>query len=142
MYGLGCLGVLIGQFDFVHDTFRAMLTTSGYVIDVNAIDTHQFRDDVTNEVIGSGYTTGGVGLVGVSCQYDTVSNEVRIDFNDPSWGPTANFTARNMIVYQVTGAAGNDSLVMWVDFGGDEMVTNGTFLYSVPPTGALAFTVL
>ena len=142
MYGLGCRGNVTGLIDLDSDSFKAMLTTSGYVIDATAIDTHQFRSSVSNEVTGTGYTSGGVALTTVTCVYDAATNEVRWDFDDPSW-VTATFTARNMIIYKNRGgAAAADDLVMWVNFGGDEAVTAGTFTYVVPTTGALAYTVL
>jgi hypothetical protein len=43
--------------DFDTDTFKAMLVTSSYTPNK---DTHDKRDDVTNEVAGTGYTAGGV----------------------------------------------------------------------------------
>ena len=45
-----------GDIDFDTDTFKAMLVTSSYTPNK---DTHDFRDDVTNEVSGTGYTAGG-----------------------------------------------------------------------------------
>jgi hypothetical protein len=127
--------------DLDTDSFQAMLTTSVYVIAANAIDTHQFRSSVTNEIIGTGYTAGGVVLTTVTIQYDLPTNEVRWYFDDPSWA-SATFTARNMVIYKNRGSAATDDLVMWVNFGADEAVTSGTFAYVVPATGALAFTVL
>jgi hypothetical protein len=141
MYGLGCKGSVTGQVDLDTDSFKAMLTTVSYVIDATAIDTHQFRSSVTNEITGAGYTAGGVALTTVTCTYDTATNEVRWDFDDPTW-TGATFTARNMIVYKNRGSAATDDLVMWVNFGQDEAVVSGLFAYIVPATGALAYTVL
>jgi hypothetical protein len=142
MYGLGCRGNVTGLIDLDSDVFKAMLTTSAYVIDATAIDTHQFRSSVTSEITGTGYTAGGVTLTTVTVTYDAASNEVRWDFDDPSW-PGATFTARNMVIYKSRGGAATaDDLVMWVNFGADETVTSGVFTYIVPATGALAYTVL
>lgn len=140
-YGLGIKGSVTGLIDLDTDSFKAMLTTVGYVVDATAIDTHQFRSSVTNEITGAGYTAGGVTLTTVTCTYDTATNEVRWDFDDPTWSG-ATFTARNMIVYKNRGSAATDDLVMWVNFGQDEAVVSGLFAYLVPATGALAYTVL
>src|SRR5580765_471268 len=115
MYGLGCKGSVSGAIDLSVVTagaFKAMLTTSSYVVDATAIDTHQFRSSVTNEITGTGYTAGGVALTTVTCTYDTPTNEVRWDFDDPTW-TGATFTARNMIIYKVVGSAATDPLIMW-----------------------------
>lgn len=45
-----------GMIDFDTDTFKAMLVTSTYTPDM---DLHNFRSDVTNEVVGAGYSLGG-----------------------------------------------------------------------------------
>jgi hypothetical protein len=137
-FGVGMQKIQNGNVDLDTDTFKAMLTTSAYTPNQ---DTHDFRDDVTNEIVGTGYTAGGVTLASLTLTYDTATNEVRWDFADPSW-TGASFTARRMIVYKWRGgAASADELVMWVDFGADETVTLGTFSYVVPATGA-AFTTV
>ena len=52
---------------FTSDTFKVMLTTSSYTEDKDA---HDFRNDVTNEVTGTGYTAGG-NTATVSVTLDT-----------------------------------------------------------------------
>jgi hypothetical protein len=140
IYGQGMLKIATGNVDLDTDAFKAMLTTVTYN-PVAGQDTHTFRSDVTNEITGTGYTAGGVALGGITATYDAATNEVRWDWNDPSWA-AATFTARIMVVYKSRGGAATaDELVMWVDFGADETVTSGTFTYVVPATGALAITV-
>ena len=46
----------IGSIDFDTDTFKVMLVTAAYVENK---DTHTKRSDITNEVVGTGYTAGG-----------------------------------------------------------------------------------
>lgn len=124
-YGLGALAVHKGTVDLDTDTFKVMLTTSAYTPNQ---DTHDFRDDVTNEITGTGYTAGGATLAGVSATYDAASNEVRILWTDASWGPSASFTARQAIIYKSRGgAASADELVAYLDFGADLTVTSSTF---------------
>jgi hypothetical protein len=137
-YGPGMKAVQSGAVDLDTDTLKAMLTTSAYTPNQ---DTHDFRDDVTNEIVGTGYTAGGVTLASLTLTYDAGTNEVRWDFADPSWAG-ATFTARRMPVYKSRGGAASlDELVMWVDFGADETVTAGTFTYVVHANGAAYTTV-
>lgn len=50
---------LNAEWDFDSDTIKATLHTSSYTINA---DTHDYVDDLTNEVSGTGYSTGGVTL--------------------------------------------------------------------------------
>lgn len=45
--------------DYLSDTIKALLTTSTHTVN---LDTHETQADITNEVVGSGYTAGGVTL--------------------------------------------------------------------------------
>jgi hypothetical protein len=138
IYGNGMLKILTGQIDLDSDTFKVLLTTSAYTPDQDA---HDFRDDVTNEITGPGYTAGGATISGITCTYDGGTNECRWDFDDPTWA-SASFTARRMVFYKSRGgAASADELIFWVDFGIDQSVSAGTFSYLVPTNGALAVTV-
>ena len=76
-----------------------------------------------NEVVGTGYTAGGVVLTGVTIAADA-NGVVYVDFNNVSW-PGANFTARGALIYNVT--AGNKSVAV-LDFGSDKTfsVANNT----------------
>jgi hypothetical protein len=137
-FSKGLQKALTGTVDLDTDTFKALLTTSAYTPDQ---DLHDFRDDVTNEISGTGYVAGGVTLASVTVTYDTATNEIRFDFADPQW-TGASFTARKLVVYKARGgAASADELVMWVDFGGDEVVSSGTFTVIIDATGAAKVTV-
>lgn len=137
-FSQGLKKALTGTVDLDTDTFKGMLTTSAYTPDQ---DLHDFRDDVTNEIAGTGYSAGGVTLSSVTVTYDTASNEIRFDFADPQW-TGASFTARKFVVYKSRGGASSaDELVMWIDFGADETVASGTFTIVIDPTGAAKVTV-
>lgn len=139
IFGEGMRFILRGAVDCDTDSFKALLTTSAYTPDQ---DLHNFRDDVTNELAAAGgYSSGGVALTSLAVTYDTATNEIRWDFDDPTW-TSATFTARRLVVYKARGgAASADELVFWVDFGADESIAAGTFAYVVPATGALKVTV-
>ncbi len=123
-YGNGLLKALTGAIDFDTDTFKIMLTTSTYTPNQ---DTHDFRDDVTNEVSGTGYTAGGATLAGVAVTYDAGTNEVRIKWTDPTWS-TSTITARTAVIYKSRGGASSaDELVAYATNDADVSSTAGTF---------------
>jgi len=109
--------------DWVTDTIKVMLTTATYAPDQ---DLHDFKDDVTNEITGTGYTAGGVTLGTKSVVYTTGTNTVSLRAADSVWA-SASFTARRAVVYKDTGAAATSPVLGWVDFGADETVAAGTF---------------
>jgi hypothetical protein len=110
--------------DWDADTIKCGLATSSYTPDQDA---HDFYNDITNEVAnGNGYTTGGVALTTSAPAYDSASNTLRLDASDAQW-TSASFTARYAFVYKDTGSAATSPLLGYVDFGGDETVSSGTF---------------
>ena len=114
----------IGNIDFDTDTFRMMLVTSTYV--ENA-DTHNRRDDITNEVTGTGYTAGGAVCTVTVSAVDTGNDRVTITLGETTWDPST-ITAAGAVVYKDRGgAASADELVAYIDFGGDFSSTNGPF---------------
>lgn len=117
--------------DWDTDTIKCSLHTSTYVPSMDADD---FWNDATNEISGTGYSTGGVTLTTSAATYDTASDQIRIDANDAQW-TSSSFTARVAVVYKSTGVAGTSPLIIYVDFGGDETVASGTFTIQWDTTG-------
>jgi hypothetical protein len=112
-----------GAIDFDTDTFKAMLVTSSYTPNK---DTHDKRDDVTNEVTGTGYTAGGV-TTACTVTKDTANDRVTLQFAAVSWA-TSTITARALVIYKSLGGASSaDALVAYNDFGSDVSSTSGTF---------------
>jgi hypothetical protein len=112
-----------GTIDFDTDTFKVLLTTSTYTENK---DTHDFRDDVTNEVVGAGYTAGG-NTCTVTVTIDTVNDRVDISLGGTTW-PTSTITARKAVYYKSRGgAASADEVIAVNDFGSDVISTGGTF---------------
>lgn len=113
-----------GLIDFDTDTFKAMLVTSTYSPNK---DTHDRRDDVTNEVVGAGYTTGGVASA-VTVTKDTANDRVTLVFAQVTW-TSSTITARGCVYYKSRGgASSSDELVAYDDFGTDIVSSNGTFI--------------
>lgn len=132
-YGVPLKNLLNGAnlWDWDTDTIKISLHTSTYTPD---LDTHDFWNDATNEISGTGYTTGGATLTTSAATYDTASDQVRIDATDPQW-TTASFTARIAVIYKSTGVSSTSPLIIYIDFGGDETVTSGTFMIQFDSTG-------
>ena len=112
-----------GAIDFDTDTFKVMLVTSSYAPDK---DTHDKRNDVTNEVSGTGYTAGGVTSV-CTVTKDTANDRVTLSFAAVSWA-SSTITARGAVIYKSRGGASSaDELVAYNDFGSDVASASGTF---------------
>lgn len=106
-------------------TYRMMLTTSAYTPDKD----HDKRNDVTNEVTGTGYTAGG-NVVTVSVTADPTNDRTILSIGVGTW-PTSTITARYGAVYRARGGASSaDELVAVLDFGGNIVSTGGTFATS------------
>lgn len=112
-----------GSIDFDTDSFKVMLTTSAYTEDKDA---HDFRNDVTNEVSGTGYTAGG-NSVTVSVTLDTANDRVDISLGGTTW-TSSTITARKGVYYKARGGASSaDELIAVNDFGSDVVTSAGTF---------------
>ena len=112
-----------GSIDFDTDTFKVMLTTSAYTEDKDA---HDFRNDVTNEVTGTGYTAGG-NTVTVSVTLDTANDRFDLVIPQVTWTSSTIANARKFIVYKSRGgAASADELVCCIDNGSDVSTSSGT----------------
>jgi hypothetical protein len=123
IYNSGIDDMARGAIDFDTDTFKVMLVTSTYSPNK---DTDTKRSNVTNEVTGTGYTTGGVTSA-CTVTKDTANDKVTISFAAVSWS-TATITARGAVYYKSRGGASSaDELVAYVDFGGDVSSTAATF---------------
>jgi hypothetical protein len=110
--------------DLDTDTIKVALVTSSYTVD---FDTHDFFDDITNEVSGTGYTAGGATLANPVVALNTSTDTANFDADDTSW-TTATITARAAVVYKSTGTASTSPLIAYFDFTSDKVSTAGTFL--------------
>jgi hypothetical protein len=123
-----------GTIDLDTDTFGILLATSSYTIDKD----HDFRNDITAEVTGTGYTAGGVTLTSVTWVRTAGANGfTTFDFADPSWANATISDIRYAVLYKRRGGASSaDELVCVWDLG-QSITVNGTeFKLVVPTTGA------
>lgn len=114
-----------GLIDVDTDTYKVMLVTSAYAPD---FDTDEFRSDVTNEVVGTGYTAGGEASA-ITVTDDAANDRVDYDWADVDW-LVATITARGAVIYKDTGNAATDILMAYVDFGSDKATIAGTFTFT------------
>lgn len=122
-YGLGMEAVVEQNVAWLTDPIKVALTTSAYTPNQ---DTHDFFNDVTNEVTGTGYTAGGATLTGKTVTYDASSQRVWLNADDVTWG-TSTITARYAVIYHDTGTPSTSTLLGYVDFGSDQSSTAADF---------------
>lgn len=116
--------LVTGNINYSSDTFKVMLTTSSYTEDKDA---HDFRNDVTNEVSGTGYTAGGNTITVTVSALDTANDRQELIMGGTTW-PSSTITARKAVYYKSRGGASTaDELIMVNDFGSDVSTTAGTF---------------
>jgi hypothetical protein len=119
--------LLNGDIDFGSDSFKCMLVTSTYSPNK---DTDDFRNDVTNEVTGTGYSAGGTAATVTVAAIDTTNDRVEVTLGAVSWA-TSTITARGAVYYKSRGGASSaDEVIAYIDFGGDVSSTAGTFALS------------
>ena len=91
-------------------------------------DAYDFRDDVANEVTGTGYTSGGVAATVTVGSVDTTNDRVAVTITDLTNAWTGStISAVGGWLYKAVGTAGTDELVSFVDFGGTVTSTAGNY---------------
>lgn len=116
-----------GAIDFDTDTFKCMLVTSSYT----PSKSHSKRSDITNEVTGTGYTTGGNTATATVSAINNTSNLQDIAWSITSW-TSSTITARGAVVYKARGGSSSaDELVGYLDFAVDQSSSGGTFTVTV-----------
>ena len=137
-YGLGLQKMLTGSIDFDTDTIFMMLATDAYTPNQ---DTDDFRNDVTPEASGAGYSSGGKTVGTVTASYDAATNEVRFVWPDVAW-TSASITARTAVIYKSRGGASSaDELIAYCTESANVTSTANTFTVDIPASAALKITV-
>lgn len=125
-----------GAVNVESDTIKVMLVTSLYTFDP---DSHSFKNDVTNEVIGTGYTAGGRTIANLAVVKDNMNDKAVINGDNVLWS-TVTLTARGAVVYKDTGISSTSPLLMYIDFGQDEAVAEDEFLLNWLADGVFQIT--
>lgn len=132
LYGVTFLNALKNDLaldldDTTADRFKVMLVTSVYTPDFGA---HDFKADVTNEVVGTGYTAGGESLTSVTLTQ--AAGVITFDAADVTWA-SSSITARGAVVYDDSLAS--DPVICYIDFGSDQTSSSGDFVLSFNASG-------
>jgi hypothetical protein len=103
-------------------------------------DVHDFRDDITNEVSGTGYTAGGVVLTGTEVTVGSpAAGQTKWDHNDPTWPASTITNAMALVDYYNVGTAATDMLHLLLDFVTAVSTTNGLLTVQLAANGAVFY---
>lgn len=115
------------------ETHKGMLVTDTYTPN---FDTHAFRSDVTNEVSGTGYTTGGTALTTTEITVGSPSAGVLMyDHDNVLWSTSTISNAMALVGYLNVGTAGTDQLVYLLDFVTAVSTTSGLLTVQINANG-------
>lgn len=134
MYGLTLEKMLIdtaGQ-SMEAETHKELMTTDTYTPN---FDTHDFRDDITNEVAGAGYTAGGVAVT--TTEITLASGTLTYDAADTVYTTVTVTSAMAGVIYFNVGTAATDPLVLLQDFVTAASSTAANFTIQHAGTGIL-----
>jgi len=115
--------IMDGSIDLDTDTIRVALVTSSYTV---SQDNHEDYADITNEVVGTGYTAKGAALANKAVTKDNTDNEGVFDADDVTWS-SSSITARGAIIYKDSGTAATSWFICYVDFGSNQTSSAGDF---------------
>jgi hypothetical protein len=96
-------------------------------------DTHDEEADITNEVTGTGYTTGGEALGSPVCNLTITTGYLTQDGTDVSLSTTTLTSVRGVVGYDDTLTG--DPLLWATTFGADYSTVAGTFAITWAATG-------
>lgn len=117
------------------ETHKGLLVLDAYTPD---FDVHDFRDDVTNEATGTGYTAGGVTLTTTDITLAAPAAEsLKWDHDDPQWASSTIANAMALVDYFNVGTAATDQLILLLDFVTAVSTTNGLLLVAIHANGAM-----
>lgn len=116
--------------NWTSDTIKVALATSSYSPSI----AHDYFNDITNEITGSGYTAGGMALASKSVAI--VSNVIQFQADPVVWTPST-LTARYAIIYKDTGTPTTSVLLGLVDFGANIVSASGPFTIQWDASGVL-----
>lgn len=111
-------------------TFKLALYTSAA-----SLDAATTAYSTSNEVVGAGYTAGGIALTNIDPT--TSGTTAFIDFADATFA-TSTITAAGALIYNTTtdGGTSTTNAVAVLSFGGDKTSTNGDFIVQFPVADA------
>lgn len=137
-YGQAFVNAFNKRIDFDSDAIKVAMLTSAYVPNQ---DTHAFFSDLTNEIVGTGYTAGGIALATPTITYTGATNVLKLSGSNVSWA-TSTLTSRFAVVYDSSGgSAATNCLLTCVNFGADVSSSGSTFTITWDALGIAQVTV-
>ena len=121
--------LLKGSHDFINDTIKIALYSAGSGAPYTVSSTI-YESSVSNQVSGTGYTTGGNTLGSPVVANQT--NVATLTFAQSQW-TSATFGAAYGVLYNNSSS---DKLIVVLDFGGTKSCSNGTFTITFPSTSS------
>lgn len=100
-YGQALIAWANKEVDLLDDAIKAMLCTSSYTPDQDA---HDYKNDVTNEVVGTGYSAGGAALANDTLTYTGGTNTLKYDADDLTFSTVTLTDVKNIVLYDSTPA--------------------------------------
>jgi hypothetical protein len=116
-FGKGVLNLWKKMMDLSSDTLKVALFTSSIDPETNRDVYEKYADISANEVVGTGYTAGGVTLTNVTLALDTTNHIITLTADDPAW-ESSTITARYAVIYDASTA--DNLLIAFSDFGEDK----------------------
>jgi len=108
------------DWDDTNSTFKVMLVTDQYAVD----STTQYASQITDEVVGQGYTAGGANILGRSV---SLVNGIGIyDASDVTW-TYSTLSAKGAVIYKDTGDLTTSPLIAFIEFIDNKVTENGDF---------------
>jgi len=134
MYGLTLEKMLIDTAaqSMEAETHKELMVTDTYT---HNYTTHDFRDDITNEVTGTGYTAGGVTVT--ATEITLASDVLTFDAADTVYTTVTVTSAMAGVFYFNVGTAATDQLVLLQDFVTAASSTAANFTIQHAATGLL-----
>lgn len=126
------------EIDLLSDDIRVSLHTSSFTPNQ---DTHDYYDDVTNEVSGTGYTAGGAQINNDTLTYTSGTNVMKYDGDDVSWTTSTIAGARIAVIRDATPATdATRPLIGYCTFDADVSTSAGTLTITWDSNGILTLT--
>jgi hypothetical protein len=111
-------------YEGVHDLLTDTLKIALYTANANlGAETTVYT--ATEEIVGTGYTAGGIILTGTTVE--SLGTTVYVNFNNATWNP-ATFTTRGALIYNAS--KGNKAIAV-LNFGNDKTCTS-SFTVTMP----------
>lgn len=124
------------RIDYLSDDIYVMLCTSDYTPNQ---DLHETKADVTNEIAGAGYVSGGQALTGKTITPGT--GVVQLSASDIIWEDSY-LTAHYAVFYKNVGASDSDKILLgYMDFDANKTSDGGPFTIKINTDGFLKATV-